>query len=345
MPLEPLPYAPPIEAEESLWSWITRVALYHGWLPDHFLLELGFAESKWESYFRHPDVDCAAPDDLIDRLAEVTEYSRTLLANHVIEPSPSTLWLDDRVAFCETCWSEDPTPYVRRSWLDAWCIDCPLHGCSLVTLPELKRPRRAADWNAAWSCRADWAEPTRATCTAEIRRSLMSTQHRIPRPVGAVDRAADLPPPSTDAAGSAAMNAVERRLVLLCGKAWGEWSIVRAYFNVENRLQWRNTDHGYDPQRPVLEPLGSLDLRSGAIRLGRAMFDILFDQPYREPRIADSLRSWMGGLFNRPRQWLMMELAAWPEPIVTRWKQKFEWCNELEWRRITPICHRPRATG
>lgn len=333
-PLGPLPYAPPIEADESLWSWITRIALYHGWSADELLLLLGVGTSSWESYFRQPDVDCGAPPGLIDRLAEVTGFSRALLANHMIKPSPSTLWLDERVAFCETCWSEDAIPYVRRAWLDAWCIDCPVHGCPLVMIEEVRRSRHAADWNAAWSCRIDWAERSRAPCSPGIRQDFMSGERRMMRPLGAFERATVLVSRAEGEVAGSPVGEYERRLVLLSGKRWGEWSLVRAYFDAHEVLQWRNSARGYDPGQGVVEPLGSLNLRSGAIRIGRTLFDVLFDRAYREPRIAGPVRCWVGGLFDRPRVWLMKELATWPTPVVERWKRKFEWTDELEWLRL-----------
>lgn len=332
MSVAPLPYAPPIEPDETLWSWTTRVALYHGWSADEFLTVLGFGASGWENYFRQADVDCATPTELVDCLAEATGYSRELLVSHVATASTSTLWLDDRVSFCEVCWLENTVPYIRRAWLDAWCIDCPVHDCPLVTITEVRRPRFAADWNVAWSGRADWAERTCAPYSLGIGRDLPRREVRILRPLGAVERSAPITG-STSAAQGRPADRYERSLVLLSGKRFGEWSIVRAYFDVAERLQWRNVEKGFDSQRPLLDPLGSLNLRSGAIRIGRALFDILFDQSYREPRIADPLHTWMGGLFGRPRRWLMAELATLPTSVVERWKRKFEWTDEFEWLR------------
>jgi TniQ len=168
MIIEQLAYSPAIQDDETLWSWITRVALYHGWSADEFLRLLGLGALARSDHFRQVDVDCAMPESLLDRLAAVTGFDRRVLAAHQVTPSLSTLWLDDRVAFCESCWTEvvaNAVPYVRRSWLDAWCIDCPLHSKPLVTIKKVYRPRQGADWNAAWASRADWAQRTNALCT------------------------------------------------------------------------------------------------------------------------------------------------------------------------------------
>jgi hypothetical protein len=50
----------------------------------------------------------------------------------------------------------------------------------------------------------------------------------------------------------------------------------------------------------------------------------LFDKPYREPRIVNPLRCWIGALYGKPRVHLLRELACWPAPIRERWKRQFE---------------------
>jgi TniQ len=106
MQIEQLAYSPAIQADETLWSWLTRVALYHGWSADEFLRLLGFGASSWDDHFRQVDVDCGSPNELLDRLAAVTGFNRSLLLAHQVESSARTLWLDDRVAFCESCWTD-----------------------------------------------------------------------------------------------------------------------------------------------------------------------------------------------------------------------------------------------
>jgi hypothetical protein len=120
---------------------------------------------------------------------------------------------------------------------------------------------------------------------------------------------------SPEAAIAALAATYEKRLVLLAGKNWGEFSLTRAFFNVHERIAWRNSEKGLDIQRQVTEPLGSLAIRSGAIRIGRALVDILFEQAYREPRIANPVRRWISGLFGKPRKWLISEIVAWPPTI------------------------------
>jgi hypothetical protein len=351
MQIEQLAYAPAIEPEETLWSWVTRVALYHGWSASEFLRLAGFGECPWDDHFRQLDVDCASPEELIARLAELTGFDRHVLSAHRIERSASTLWLDERVAFCERCWEDtavNPIPVVQRAWLDAWCIDCPIHGCPLVTIETVHRPRYAADWNAAWATRIDWAQRTNAVCTPSTAALFARSDLIINRPPGAVlaertgNRQSIVREPrggnciDTCAQAAAPAETYEKRLVLLAGKRWGEFSLARAFFDIHECIAWRNTEKGHDPRLPVSEPLGSLIIRSGAIRIGRALVDILFEQPYREPRIANPLRRWIGGLFGKPRKWLLSEVATWPPSVRERWKRQFEWTDEFEWRRFAP---------
>jgi TniQ len=327
---------------------MTRVAQYHGWTADEFLALLGQDTTPWEGYFRQIDVDCAPSQRLLDSLAEITGYSRDELALHGIAPSASALWLDDRVAFCENCWAQpDAIPYVRRAWLDAWCIECPVHQCALVTIAKVHRARKGADWNAAWNSRYDWSQRANALWTPNTSELLGRGSVVIVRPprVNASQLSEEIAEREGDCdevlnllnilrrryipakkgkqgtadnrsahsaaalEGALAVNSsqatLEKRLVLLAGRSWEDFSIVRAFFDLHERIAWRNTAEGFDPDHPLTEPVGSLTIRSGAIRIGRALTDILFDQPYREPRIANPLRRWIGGLYGKPRVHLL----------------------------------------
>jgi hypothetical protein len=108
---------------------------------------------------------------------------------------------------------------------------------------------------------------------------------------------------------------------------------VRAFFDIREGIAWRNSAKGHNPNQPVMEPVGSLAIRSGAIRIGRALTDILFERPYRESRIANPLRRWISDLYGKPRRWLQTEILTWPPPERTRWKRQFEWGDEFEWSR------------
>ncbi len=115
----------------------------------------------------------------------------------------------------------------------------------------------------------------------------------------------------------------EKRLVLLAGRRWKEFSLVRAFFDIREGIAWRDSAQGYDPKQPVMEPVGSLVIRSGAIRIGRALTDILFERSYRESRIANPLRRWISDLYGKPRRWLQTEILTWPAAERTRWKRQF----------------------
>jgi hypothetical protein len=349
MQIERLAYSPAIQADETLWSWLTRVSIYHGWSADEFLRLLGFG-APWADHFRQVDVDCAAPNELLGRLAAVTGFDCSLLVAHQVEPSARTLWLDDRVAFCESCWTDaaaNEVPYVRRAWLDAWCIDCPIHGCPLVTIEKVYRPRHGPDWNAAWASRADWARQTNALCTQGTTELFGRGQLVIARPPGTLLRVSvregDLSAgevkcdPTTNTCPALkvipCLESWEKRLVLLAGRRWRDFSLARAFFDIREAIAWRNSAQGYNPNQPVMEPLGSLVIRSGAIRIGRALTDILFERPYRESRVANPLRRWISDLYGKPRRWLQAEILTWPAPERMRWKRQFEWGDEFEWSR------------
>lgn len=354
MIIEQLAYSPAIQDDETLWSWITRVAIYHGWSADQFLRLLGLGAVARDDHFRQVDVDCGTPESLLDRLAAVTGFDRRVLAAHQVTRSPSTLWLDDRVAFCESCWTEvaaNAVPYVRRSWLDAWCIDCPLHGKPLVTIKQIYRRRHGADWNAAWASRADWAQRTNALCTPSTTELFGCGPLVIVRPPGAVAResgsqaAAHTREPRCGQIGNDSLasgshtspESYEKRLVLLAGRRWNEFSLVRAFFDIREGIAWRNSPQGHDARKPVIEPVGSLVIRSGAIRIGRALADILLERPYREPHIANALRRWISDLYGKPRRWLQAEILTWSAPERVRWKRVFEWGDELEWSQSADV--------
>lgn len=361
MQIQPLAYSPPLYRDETLWSWITRVALYHGWSGDEFLRLIGFGEEPQEGYFRQADVDCEVSSELLQRLAWITGFPLSEIASLTLEPSARTLWLDDRIAFCERCWNESAqqeAPYVRRVWLDTWCIHCPLHRCALVTFANVRRARRRADWNVAWASRTDWAQRTRAVCSNDasgLRSRGPSGIVRQPgiTPDSAMDRGSDDDPMEgldlSDAMGSLhrlePRDEFEKGLVLLAGRTWGDFSLVRAFFNIRERIAWRNTAQGYDPHRATTEPLGSLTLRSGAIRIGSALADLLFERPFREPRIANPLRRWISDLYGKPRQRLLAEVGTWPLSLRNRWKRQFEWRDEHEWVRHSRLAAAPPTAG
>lgn len=61
--LDPLPFVPRPYEDETLWSWVTRTALYWGLTADEFLQRLGVVAGVWGQDSQNMDLDCSPPSE------------------------------------------------------------------------------------------------------------------------------------------------------------------------------------------------------------------------------------------------------------------------------------------
>ena len=289
------------------------------------------------------DLDCSPPVEFIWRLSQVTGVSREFIAGRVIARSPSTLLLDDRVAFCERCFDElaaTGSPYVKAAWLDAWCIRCQIHHWPLCTVHEARRARQGADWNRIWAVKPHWAgttlavqpdphpgvidhsdvflwyPPTECLPTDGLNRYQRGAAHEAP--IG-----------EADAVGRP-QDGFERSLVLLAGRVFSDFSMARAFFSVDQRLIWCHTASGFDSTEPLDEPSGSLAIRSSAIQIGTALLDILLERSSRRTGFTHDIRMLIRGLNRSTQRLILDELVDWPPEMCDRWADSFGWPSRAQ---------------
>jgi hypothetical protein len=337
LPVKPLPFVPRLYDDETLWSWLTRMALFWGVTADEWSAKVGAGNESWQCDSPPMDVDCTPVPQLIELLSQLTGLSSHKIREHIIPRVPSTLWLDDRVAFCERCFDEmahTGSPYVRSVWLDAWCIKCPIHRLPLCTVREARRPRQHVDWNRVWAAKRSWAAATLAVLP-DPHPGLMHRGEAVlwypPTECLSGDDWIRYPSRPLSATGwlsvegtRALDDAFERALVILAGQVFSDFSMARAFFNVNERLEWRNTWKGLDETRPVCEPLGSLATRACALRVGAALADILLKRPPQD-ELTERIRELMRALNSSTRALINEELVYWPLALCDRWITAFGW--------------------
>jgi hypothetical protein len=336
--LDPLPFVPRPYEDETLWSWVTRTALYWGLTADEFLQRLGVVAGVWGQYSQNMDLDCSPPADFIRRLSQVTGLSCEFIEGRIVPRGLSTLLLDDRVAFCERCFDElavTGSPYVKAAWLDAWCIRCPIHRWPLCTVHEARRARQGADWNRIWAVKPHWASTTLAVQPdshpgvidhSEALLWYPPTQCLPTEGLNRYQRKSVRVAPIDEAAGTTRpQDSFERSLVLLAGQVFSDFSMARAFFSVDQRLAWSNTASGLDGTESLSEPLGSLAIRSGAIQVGEVLFDILLQRSPRRTQLAQGIRVLVRGLNGSTQRLILDELVDWPPETCARWTASFGW--------------------
>lgn len=335
-----LPFVPPLHGDESLWSWITRIALYWGEAAEEWIDRLGCAQERWELDSPPTDFDCAPGSRVVEQLSLLTDVPSRIIQEHVIPRGASTLWLDDRIAFCERCFDEmsvSGSPYVRSAWLDAWCINCPIHRTPLCTVQEAHRAGQRADWNRVWVAKISWAAATLARLSDPHPGLIEHGEVVLWYPP--IDCLANDPRVRYRKAKACTSvecsvrdtcrpdESVERLLVILAGQVFSDFSMARAFFNINERLGWRNTWTGLDTAEPVEEPLGSLTTRSCAIRIGTALTDIILRRLPREYSLTREVRELVRGLNRSTQALINEELIHWPESLSYTWSTIFGWPN------------------
>ncbi|GFE83424.1 hypothetical protein GCM10011487_54240 [Steroidobacter agaridevorans] len=338
-----LPFVPRRFDDETIWSWVSRIALYYGWTADELLSLLQEGEVSWDGSFRDPDVDVDPPAQFVARLSTFTGVPQAIIRSWQVTRVSSLLWMDDRGAFCPACWSSPGSvPYIKMAWLDAWTVDCAIHKRPLISIRPTRRARRLPDWSIAWGAEAGWA---RAANVRHRRRQegprveVPPTLNRLRHHWSAADTHESLPVHVTSPA-----NPFERELVLLAGDSCAGFSLARAYYDLRDDLRWRNTPEGFDSTLPITEPLGSLSLRAAAIVIGASLYDLMTGTTVRDPDTANPLRKAISEIYGRPRHWLASRILQWPAARRRAWSKLFEWPTESECRQVTlhPLA---KATG
>ena len=145
------PICPRPEQDESLPSWIERIAREYGMSAAALVNSIdvpGGIRTRWPT---PPTLERRYESRFVDRLA---------LLGRLSPPACSALWapvsgwelreFTFRV-YCSLCCLEDMcagrTPYGRRCWLQSWCTVCSIHRYPLVA----HRPRTSSGYETTWS--------------------------------------------------------------------------------------------------------------------------------------------------------------------------------------------------
>lgn len=131
-PVRPLALLPRFCENETFGSWLRRAALAYRFLDAHSFAGQLLADAGEEELSPQCDLDVAPPQRLLSVLALRSSYSVETLTSHVVPRARDVLPPGMRDAYCPVCFFEDRElgrPYLRRSWLSAWTISCPVHGC------------------------------------------------------------------------------------------------------------------------------------------------------------------------------------------------------------------------
>lgn len=157
--MKTLPLSPQPAYDESLSSWVERIALFYGAEYEHWLATLpcgdGYLRSPWES-----DTDC--DEALRVQLAQSTGLALSDVPRVLPSAAGIALPLHARYTYCSHCWNDDVAagnqPYVRRRWSYWRCVHCQSHHRLLdARLPGPRDKPRTNAWAWLWRQNPRWA--------------------------------------------------------------------------------------------------------------------------------------------------------------------------------------------
>ncbi|HEV2702905.1 MAG TPA: TniQ family protein [Steroidobacteraceae bacterium] len=130
--------------DETFGSWLHRCAEAHHTTVRGFANAV-LALNSQPHIATRVDWDTAPPPQLLDALAGHSALSLSELECLLVHPGPATLPPVFRDSYCPKCLQEDLVRcalHFRRSWLDAWALTCPIHGCLLGRFSRFEYGRR-----------------------------------------------------------------------------------------------------------------------------------------------------------------------------------------------------------
>jgi hypothetical protein len=159
MNLEQLPMAPVVLPDESLSSWVERIALFYG---GDYELGLGAVYARAERLPLQQEDDIDVDAQIRESVCAWTNSGDADVPALLDGTSLDTLPRRARLTYCPDCWDDDVAaghpPYWRRRWA-RWCVvHCDRHGCWLTS----RRPWAYMEclhigWAPIWSTRVHWA--------------------------------------------------------------------------------------------------------------------------------------------------------------------------------------------
>lgn len=317
-----LPFVPPPFLEESFGSWFYRCAhAYHttrGELMVGLLSTLGEPPETGSI-----DWDTAPPAQLLAALARQTPLAQSELEHLIVPRGPATLPRAYRDAYCPECFKTDRRNgvfYTRRTWLDAWTLSCPTHGCLLGRFSGYEYPSFAQQvtsfphgLEAEDSGERALREKPLVRCVAL--RPVKAMGATMPKGYCSVARHWYDP--------AMLQSVVGRDLLILAGSDWadGVWYEVFGYLRT-----WRELWHDADRQTlcwpRIQHPIGSIDMRIPAAHLAGLIWSCLRESAVARP-YADRVIEVVGRRLNM--QWVRHPILMdrWPREERERWLRVF----------------------
>lgn len=156
-PRKRLPFAPKLYADETLHSWIVRLAHAYAQTPRDFLFDLGWRSRARLKRSDTPEVHF--PPEFFAFLSSLTGVPRTRLKPWDGESLPSLLRMQDRTGFCARCWAERKradAAYLSYRWAEEWSLACRIHRVPLWDLEAPEVAERWTSWPTCFEDRATW---------------------------------------------------------------------------------------------------------------------------------------------------------------------------------------------
>lgn len=156
-----LPLIPKLYADETLHSFIERLAAEYGMAPSTLADWLGFGD-PWRKA-SVPDV--ATPNQLLIRWGTLTGVPVARFHAAIFPRTAAPSAFADRSGFCPRCWAGRrrlQAAYLSRAWAFPWTFSCERHGTLLCDRAQADDEGGWPTWAACFADRKRWAPLARA---------------------------------------------------------------------------------------------------------------------------------------------------------------------------------------
>jgi TniQ len=321
-----LPFIPAPFLDETFGSWFRRCANAYHTSSSHLMSSI--LNTAGAASVEDPvDWDTDPPEVLLESLARQTTLMQSELEYLIVRQGPGTLPPLLRDTYCLACFDKDlasKEPYIRRAWLDAWTITCPIHGCLLGRFSEYEF--KASGGEVTCFPSGPYAPPSTDGAVREQMKVHDVSVHglrqtdAISEESSALDLADCFDPAMLQSvvgrdlliiAGSEAANALHSELF---GGA-RPWRCV--WHDVDRKPLWWPTIH---------HPIASIQVRVPAAQLAGLVWNCLREVPSSRPykdRIIDSVR----------RKLKLQRLQLGGPALIDRWPRE----ERERWRALYTI--------
>jgi hypothetical protein len=269
------------------------------------------------------DWDVAPPRKLLAAIAKLSNFKVSELQCLIVSRISTTLPRAFRDGYCPQCFEDDlirGVIYFRRSWLDAWTIICPAHGCLL----------------GLFSGR-DYRPSHTSTTRCPVRLSLNTYNDQLTSEEPAVSKVfVHSIKPSTPDAGDGVLPSedswldrdmlktiVGRDLLMIAGSEKAFFLFQELFGYARTRSFGSTDDLGNTSCWPKLRhPKASIDVRVQAFFLANLLWNCLRsteNRPRYYDRIGSTVRNSLLGTDDSNK--VSPVVDRWPADLRDRWTQ------------------------